>query len=148
MTAHRRLLLVNGPNLNLLGSREPDIYGTVTLAEIEERVAAAAAEHGVDVRPVQSNHEGALIDAIHGARTDCGGIVINAGALTHTSVAIADALTAVGLPVAEVHLSNVYRREPFRHHSYVSAVAEMVVAGAGLEGYLLAVRFLAGRLAP
>ena len=143
----RRLLLVNGPNLNLLGTRQPEIYGSTTLAQIEELVVAAAAEHGLEVRAVQSNHEGELIDAIHAAKADCAGIVINPAAYSHTSVAIADALSAVELPVAEVHLSNVHRREAFRHHSYVSAVAEMVVAGAGPMGYAMAVDYLARGLA-
>jgi 3-dehydroquinate dehydratase-2 len=142
----RRLLLVNGPNLNLLGTREPGIYGSTTLAQIEEAVTAAAAELGFAVRAVQSNHEGVLVDTIQAAAADCLGIVINPAAYSHTSVAIADALTAVGLPVAEVHLSNIHKREAFRHHSYVSAIAEMVVAGAGPLGYELAVRFLARRL--
>ena len=141
-----RLLLVNGPNLNLLGTRQPEIYGSTTLAQIEEQVAAVAAEYGLDVRAVQSNHEGALIDAIHDARQDCAGIIINPGAYSHTSVAIADALTAVELPVVEVHLSNIHRREAFRHHSYVSAVADVVIAGAGPLGYEFAVRHLAVRL--
>jgi 3-dehydroquinate dehydratase II len=143
VTDRRRLLLVNGPNLNLLGSREPEIYGTVTLGDIEKLAAATAAEFGLDLRAVQSNHEGVLIDEIHRARLDCCGVVINPGAFTHTSIAIADALTAVSLPVAEVHLTNIHRRESFRHHSYVSAVAEMVVVGAGAEGYATAVRHLA-----
>lgn len=142
-----RLLLVNGPNLNLLGTRQPEVYGATTLAEIEQSVSALAAELGFEVRAVQSNHEGALIDAIHAARTDCAGIIINPGAYSHTSVAIPDALTSVELPVAEVHLSNVHRREAFRHHSYVSAVANVVIAGAGPAGYEYAVRYLAGRLA-
>lgn len=143
----RRLLLVNGPNLNLLGTRQPEVYGSTTLAEIEARVAEVAAEAGLQVRAVQSNHEGVLIDAIHAARADCVGIVINPAAYSHTSVAIADALRSAALPVAEVHLSNIHAREEFRHHSYVSAVADMVVAGAGPMGYDVAVRYLAGRLA-
>jgi 3-dehydroquinate dehydratase-2 len=142
----RRLLLVNGPNLNLLGTRQPEVYGTTTLPQIEEKVVAVAAEFGFTVRAVQSNHEGALIDAIHEARLECVGIIINPGAYSHTSVAIADALRSVGLPVAEVHLSNIHAREEFRHHSYVSAVADMVVAGAGPLGYEMAVRYLADRL--
>ncbi|MGD9516165.1 type II 3-dehydroquinate dehydratase [Mycolicibacterium sp.] len=142
----RRLLLVNGPNLNLLGTRQPEVYGATTLAEIEARVAEVAAEAGLQVRSVQSNHEGVLVDAIHAARTDCAGIIINPAAYSHTSVAIADALRSVGLPVAEVHLSNIHAREEFRHHSYVSAVADMMVAGAGPLGYEMAVRFLADRL--
>ncbi|MGK2880944.1 MAG: type II 3-dehydroquinate dehydratase [Mycobacterium sp.] len=142
----RRLLLVNGPNLNLLGTRQPEIYGSTTLAQIEQLTAAAAAEFELDVLAVQSNHEGVLIDAIHAARADCVGIVINPGAYSHTSVAIPDALSGVELPVAEVHLSNIHRREQFRHHSYVSAAADMVIAGAGPLGYELAVRYLAGRV--
>jgi len=143
----RRLLLVNGPNLNLLGTRQPEVYGTTTLPEIEERVATVATEFGFTVRAVQSNHEGALIDAIHEARQDCVGIIINPGAYSHTSVAIVDALTGVELPVVEVHLSNIHRREPFRHHSYVSAVADVVIAGAGPLGYEMAVRHLAATVA-
>jgi 3-dehydroquinate dehydratase II len=143
----RRLLLVNGPNLNLLGTRQPEIYGSTTLAQIQDATSALAAELGFEVRAVQSNHEGVLIDAIHQARTDCAGIVINPAAFTHTSVAIADALTAVELPVVEVHLSNVHRREKFRQHSFVSAVADVVIAGAGPLGYEFAVRYLAGKLA-
>lgn len=142
----RRLLLVNGPNLNLLGTREPEIYGSTTLTQIEQAVTGLAQQHGFAVQAVQSNHEGVLIDAIHAARNGCAGIIINPGAFTHTSVAIADALTAVDLPVVEVHLSNIHKREAFRHHSYVSPVADMVVAGAGPLGYELAVRFLASRL--
>lgn len=143
----RRLLLVNGPNLNLLGTRQPEVYGPTTLAEIEASVTHTAAEYGLQVRAVQSNHEGVLVDAIHGARADCSAIIINPAAYSHTSVAIADALRSVGLPVAEVHLSNIHAREEFRHHSYVSAVADMVVAGAGPLGYEMAVRYLADRLA-
>jgi 3-dehydroquinate dehydratase II len=143
----RRLLLVNGPNLNLLGTRQPEIYGSVTLAQIEESTAAAAAEHGLQVRAVQSNHEGELVDAIQAARGECVGIVINPAAYSHTSVAIADALSAVELPVVEVHLSNIHRREPFRHHSFVSGVADVVIAGAGPLGYRMAVQWLAERLA-
>jgi 3-dehydroquinate dehydratase II len=144
MTDHRTLLLVNGPNLNLLGTRQPELYGTITLAQLEAGVTATAAEFGLTVRAVQSNHEGVLIDAVHDARWDCCGIVINPAGFGHTSVALADALAAVALPVAEVHLTNIHRREPFRHHSYVSAVADMVVAGAGVIGYDTAVRYLVG----
>lgn len=138
----RRILLVNGPNLNLLGTREPAVYGTSTLADVEEIVSAAAAELGGEVRAVQSNHEGVLIDAIHAAREDCVGIVINPGGLTHTSVVLRDALTGVALPFAEVHISDVYAREDFRHHSYLHDVAQVRVIGEGVAGYASAVRQL------
>jgi 3-dehydroquinate dehydratase-2 len=139
----RRLLLVNGPNLNMLGTRQPEIYGSTTLAQIEQRVAELAAGFGFEVRAVQSNHEGELVDAIQAARQDCAGIIINPAAYSHTSVAIRDALSAAELPVVEVHLSNIHTREAFRHHSYVSAVAQVVIAGAGPAGYEYAVRYLA-----
>jgi 3-dehydroquinate dehydratase-2 len=142
VTAPRRLLLVNGPNLNLLGTREPDIYGSATLADVEEIVRRAATARGFDVRAVQSNHEGVLIDAIHAAREDCAGIVINPGGLTHTSVVLRDALSGVALPVAEVHISDVRKREPFRHHSYVADVAVVHVIGEGVAGYGVAVERL------
>lgn len=141
------ILLVNGPNLNLLGSREPDVYGAVTLADIEARTTERAREHDMTVRSTQSNHEGQLIDAIHAAVGSAVGIIINPGGLTHTSVALRDALTAVALPVVEVHLSNVFSREEFRRHSYISPVAIAVIAGAGAHGYEFAVDTLAGRLA-
>ncbi|MFT4213076.1 MAG: type II 3-dehydroquinate dehydratase [Microbacterium sp.] len=139
MSTPRRLLLVNGPNLNLLGIREPGIYGHETLADVERITTDAAAAHGFEVRAVQSNHEGVLLDAIHAARTDCAGIVINPGGLTHTSVVLRDALSGVALPVAEVHISNVYEREEFRHHSYVHDVALVHVVGEGVAGYAIAV---------
>ena len=139
----RRILLVNGPNLNLLGSREPEVYGTATLADVERITADAAAAAGFEVRAVQSNHEGVLIDAIHAAREDCVGIVINPGGLTHTSVALRDALTGVALPFAEVHISDVYAREEFRQHSYLHDVAAVRVIGEGVDGYVSAVRQLA-----
>lgn len=146
MTATRRLLLVNGPNLNLLGTREPGIYGSATLADVERITAEAAAEAGFQTRAIQSNHEGVLIDAIHAAREDCAGIVINPGGLTHTSVSLRDALTGVGLPFAEVHISDVYAREEFRHHSYLHDVAAVRVIGRGVEGYADAVRELVEKL--
>ncbi|WP_127819123.1 type II 3-dehydroquinate dehydratase [Microbacterium sp. CPCC 204701] len=139
MTTPRRLLLVNGPNLNLLGTREPAVYGSDTLADVERIATDAAAAHGFDLRGVQSNHEGVLIDAIHEARADCAGIVINPAGLTHTSVVLRDALSGVGLPVAEVHISNISEREPFRHHSYVAEVAAVHVVGEGVRGYATAV---------
>ncbi|MDJ1113749.1 type II 3-dehydroquinate dehydratase [Microbacterium dauci] len=142
MTTPRRLLLVNGPNLNLLGIREPDVYGHETLADVEALVTATAADAGFEVRAVQSNHEGVLIDAIHAARTDCAGIVINPAGLTHTSVSLRDALSGVALPVAEVHISDVRTREAFRHHSYVADVAVVHVIGQGVPGYAEATRLL------
>ena len=138
----RRLLIVNGPNLNLLGTREPEIYGSATLADAERLAADAAAESGFEVRAVHSNHEGVLIDAIHDAREDCAGIVINPGGLTHTSIVLRDALSGVALPVAEVHISDVRTRESFRHHSYVADVAVVHVIGEGVHGYATAVRRL------
>ncbi|WP_347346209.1 type II 3-dehydroquinate dehydratase [Microbacterium sp.] len=139
MSTPRRLLLVNGPNLNLLGIREPDVYGHETLADVEALAARAAAAHGFEIRAVQSNHEGVLVDAIHAARTDCAGIVINPAGLTHTSVVLRDALAGVALPVAEVHISDVTKREPFRHHSYVADVAVVHVVGEGVAGYATAI---------
>ncbi|MFD1858380.1 type II 3-dehydroquinate dehydratase [Aeromicrobium camelliae] len=139
----KRLLLLNGPNLNLLGTREPAIYGHETLDDVVALVTTTAAELEFDVRAVQSNHEGVLIDAIHEARTDCAGIIINPGGLTHTSVALRDALTGVQLPVVEVHLTNVHAREEFRHHSYISPIASCTIVGAGVQGYEFAVRRLA-----
>lgn len=139
----RRILLVNGPNLNLLGTREPEVYGTATLADVERLTADAAAAAGFEIRAIQSNHEGVLIDAIHASREDCVAIVINPGGLTHTSVALRDALTGVALPFAEVHISDVYAREEFRHHSYLDDVAAVRVVGEGVDGYASAVRQLA-----
>ncbi|WP_307215476.1 type II 3-dehydroquinate dehydratase [Microbacterium sp. SORGH_AS_0888] len=147
MSTPRRLLLVNGPNLNLLGVREPAVYGHETLADVECIAAQAAAARGVEVRAVQSNHEGVLIDAIHAAREDCAGIVINPGGLTHTSVVLRDALSGVALPVAEVHISNVYEREEFRHFSYVRDVAVVHVIGEGVAGYATAVTRLLDTIA-
>ena len=148
MTASRtrNLLILNGPNLNLLGTREPGIYGTETLDDVEALALDAAESHGWTVDCIQSNHEGDLIDAIHGAPGRADAIIINPAAYSHTSVAIPDALSGVGLPVVEVHLSNIHRREEFRHHSYVSAVADAVICGAGIAGYKMAVDYLAARL--
>lgn len=134
----RRLLLVNGPNLNLLGIREPEVYGHETLADVERLVADTAGQRGFEVGAVQSNHEGVLLDAIHQAREDCAGIIINPGGLTHTSIVLRDALAAVALPVAEVHISNVTQREEFRHHSYVADIAVVHVTGEGVPGYATA----------
>ncbi|MDF2142168.1 type II 3-dehydroquinate dehydratase [Paenirhodobacter sp. CAU 1674] len=137
---NRQIYILNGPNLNLLGQREPEIYGHETLTDVELRCAAIAGPRGVQIRLLQSNHEGQLIDWIHEARHAACGIVINPAAFTHTSVAILDALNAFEGPVIEVHISNVHKREAFRHHSYVSARAEGVIAGLGIEGYEAATR--------
>ncbi len=147
MTSPRTILLVNGPNLNLLGTREPDIYGSRTLTDVEQLVSATAQARGFAVRAVQSNHEGVLIDAIHAARADCAGIVINPGGLTHTSIVLRDALSAVALPVAEVHISDVTAREPFRHHSYIADVAVVHVVGEGVPGYARATVLLLDAIA-
>lgn len=138
------ILVLNGPNLNLLGTREPEKYGTSTLADVEQLAMDAATAHGFTVDCVQSNHEGDLLDAIHSARGTAVGIVINAGAYTHTSVALRDAIAAVELPAVEVHITNVHKREEFRHHSYLSPVCTAVIVGAGVQGYKLAIDFLAG----
>jgi 3-dehydroquinate dehydratase-2 len=140
------ILVINGPNLNLLGTREPAVYGTATLDDVVRLADDTARAAGCATTAVQSNHEGELIDAIHAARDASDGIVINAGALTHTSIALRDALAGVGLPVVEVHISNVHRREEFRHHSFISGVADAVIVGAGIDGYRLAVDHLARRL--
>lgn len=142
----RSVLVLNGPNLNLLGTRQPEVYGSTTLADIEALCRDAAARLGLGIEFRQSNHEGVLIDAIHAARGQHGGIVLNAGAFTHTSIAIMDALASVELPVAEVHLSNIHRREEFRHRSYVSLVAVGMICGFGAIGYVLAMEALASRL--
>ncbi|MCS6993357.1 MAG: type II 3-dehydroquinate dehydratase [Anaerolineales bacterium] len=136
------LLILHGPNLNLLGTREPDVYGRLTLDEINARCIALGREFGVEVRCFQSNHEGALIDALHEARQWADGVVFNPGGYTHTSVALRDAITAIGLPVVEVHLSNVYAREDFRHHSLLSAVCRGKISGLGWRSYTMALRFL------
>lgn len=141
-----RLLIINGPNLNLLGTREPGIYGASTLADVEALCRESASALGFEAELLQSNHEGTLIDAIQAAKDSAAGIVINPAAYTHTSVAIADALRAVNLPVVEVHLSNVHAREEFRRHSYVSPAAVAVIAGAGLNGYRYAIDHLASLL--
>jgi len=138
-----RFLLVNGPNLNTLGAREPDIYGTATLPEIERAVADRAAAHGAEVRAFQANGEGALIDWLQGEQAAADGLIINAGALTHYSVALRDAVAACGLPAIEVHISNVWKREEFRHASLLSPVVTGAIVGLGVQGYLLAVEALA-----
>ncbi len=137
------ILVLHGPNLNLLGTREPGVYGSVTLAEIDTELTQIAAKAGEALASFQSNHEGALIDRVHAARSDgTTAIIINPGGFTHTSVALRDALAAVALPFVEVHLSNIHRREPFRHHSYFSDLAEGVICGLGAAGYRLALHYL------
>jgi 3-dehydroquinate dehydratase-2 len=143
------ILLLNGPNLNLLGTREPHIYGADTLADVERRFKEEAIALGTTADCFQSNHEGALIDRIHAARLDgTRAIVINPGGLTHTSVALRDALAGVALPVVEIHISNVHKREEFRHHSFISGIAEGVIAGLGVMGYSAALRFAVLKFAP
>ena len=135
-----RILVLHGPNLNMLGLREPEIYGTITLADLNAQIAALAAQLGIEVEIFQSNHEGQLVDKIQAAREQCDALVINAGAYTHTSVALLDALLSVGLPVVEVHLSNLYKREEFRHHSYIARAAVGQICGFGVDSYLLGLR--------
>jgi len=138
----QRILVLHGPNLNLLGTREPHIYGGLTLAQINAGLESLAAELGATLTAWQDNHEGALVDRIHAARQDgTDFIIINAAAYTHTSVALRDALAAVAIPFIEVHLSNIYKREPFRHHSYLSDLAVGLISGLGAEGYEAALRY-------
>ncbi|MCZ7567240.1 MAG: type II 3-dehydroquinate dehydratase [Ardenticatenaceae bacterium] len=144
--ADLEFLVLHGPNLNLLGVREPEVYGLLTLSEMNQRLTARAGELDVAVRILQSNHEGELIDAIHDARVWAAGIVINPGALTHTSVALRDAIVGVGLPTVEVHLSNIFAREPFRHHSYLSPVCVGVISGFGWRSYVLGLEALVGQV--
>ena len=140
------VLVLHGPNLNLLGTREPAVYGSVTLPDIDRELTQIATEAGATLQSLQSNHEGVLIDRVHAARTDgTDFIVINPGAFTHTSVALRDAFAGVAIPFVEVHISNVHRREPFRHHSYFSDLAEGVIVGLGALGYALALRFALSR---
>ena len=144
------VFVLNGPNLNLLGTREPAVYGSATLADLEAACLEAAGRHGLGLEFRQSNHEGALIDWIHEAGRGyaegrVAGVVCNAGAYTHTSIALHDAIKATGVPVIEVHLSNVHAREPFRHHSFLSPVAAGIVVGLGADGYALAIDALARR---
>ncbi|EBA48154.1 3-dehydroquinate dehydratase, type II [Burkholderia pseudomallei 305] len=142
-----RLLVLHGPNLNLLGTREPEVYGRVTLEQIDQALAARAQEAGAELESFQSNHEGALVDRVQAAGSDgTAFILINPAAYTHTSVAIRDALAGVGIPFVEIHLSNVHRREPFRHHSYFSDQAEGVICGLGWKGYLYALEYALDKL--
>lgn len=141
------VLLLNGPNLNLLGTREPEIYGAHTLADVERAATAQATAAGATLAVFQSNHEGALIDRIHAAKSaGVDAIVINPGGLTHTSVALRDALSAVNIPFVEVHISNIHQREEFRHTSYLSSIAVGVICGLGVEGYRAAIDFALKKL--
>ena len=139
----RPVHILNGPNLNLLGSREPDIYGTSTLADIKRMCAERLAEYDLEMKFDQSNDEGALVDLVQATRSNAGGLILNAGAYTHTSIALHDALQALEIPAIEVHLSNIFAREPFRHHSYISPTVQGVICGLGPKGYLLAVDAIA-----
>lgn len=140
------VLVLNGPNLNLLGQRQPDVYGHATLKDIEASCIRHADALGLTLAFVQSNHEGVMIDAVHAAKDVHGGLIINAGAYTHTSIALMDAVASVELPMVEVHLSNIHAREPFRHVSYLSKVAVGQICGFGPQGYLMALDALAVRL--
>ena len=146
MANKTRILVIHGPNLNLLGQREPEVYGSMTLADIEADLAELAASEGCALESFQSNHEGELIDRIQAALGESDGILINPGGLTHSSVALRDALSAVALPVIEVHLSNVFARESFRHHSYVSGIALGVISGLGAKGYCMGLSALLDHL--
>ena len=145
--SRKPIFILNGPNLNLLGKRQPEIYGHDTLEDVERNCAAVAAEQGFAVQLFQSNYEGGIVELIHRARDEACAIVINPGAYTHTSIAILDALNAFEGPVFECHISNVHKRESFRHHSYVSLRADGVMAGFGVEGYALCVRRVCSLLA-
>lgn len=142
-----RVHLLNGPNLNLLGQREPDVYGSTTLADVEHDAIGLGADLGLAVECHQSNHEGGLVDLVQAARADGAAVIINPGGYSHTSVAVPDALRALERPYIEVHVSNIHAREPYRHHSYFSAGAAGVIVGCGVHGYQLAVRHLAHLLA-
>jgi 3-dehydroquinate dehydratase-2 len=137
-----KILILHGPNLNLLGTREPEVYGSMTLEDINNKLIDLGKELGAEIKCLQSNHEGALIDALHDARTSANGVVFNPGGFTHTSIALRDGISAIQIPVIEVHLSNVYAREEFRHVSMISAVCKGKVVGLGWRSYALGLRAL------
>ena len=141
-----KVLVVNGPNLNMLGKREPSYYGVKTLAEVQDSIADKARELDMEVEFFQSNHEGAIVDYLQGAAQDASGIIINAGALTHYGLSMRDALTDSRLPIVEIHLSNIHAREEFRHHSVIADIAVGQIAGLGWQGYVFALEFLAEHL--
>ncbi len=144
--AHK-ILVIHGPNLNLLGTREPDKYGNVSMDEINRAMQERASRSGLEIEAFQSNHEGAIVDRIQAAIGNCDGLIINPAAYTHTSIAIRDAILLLGIPIIEVHLSNIYRRETFRHHSFLADVATGQITGFGMTGYLLAVEALSHLIA-
>ena len=143
-----KILVLHGPNLNLLGTREPDVYGNMTLSEIDQHLVTLGRELGVEVRSTQSNHEGTLIDALQDARTWADGVVFNPGGYTHTSIALRDAIVSIGIPVVEVHLSNVYARDKFRQKSIISAVCKGRITGFGWHSYTLGLRAIVDSLQP
>jgi len=145
--AKKKILVLNGPNLNLLGKRQPEIYGTLTLAQIEQRIRALAKELGIEIEVRQSNSEGELVTWIQEAANKFGAIVINPAAYTHTSLAMRDAVSAVGIPTVEIHISNIHKREPFRHHSFIAEVAVGQIAGFGVDSYMLGLRAAADLIA-
>lgn len=146
MAKKKRILVLNGPNLNLLGQRQPEIYGTLTLEQINQKMHALAAELGVEIEIRQSNHEGELVTWIQDAPKKFAALVLNPAAYTHSSIAMRDAITAVGIPTIEIHLSNIHRREPFRHHSHIAEAAVGQIAGFGLDSYLLGLRAAVAQL--
>jgi len=146
MTNMKSILVIHGPNLNKLGTREPEIYGKETLGDINEKLIALGKKNGVDVQCFQSNHEGEIIDKIQAMGQKISGVIINPAAFTHTSIAIRDALSMIDIPIIEVHISNIYKREPFRHTSMISGIVLGQIAGLGIQGYMMAMEALIGIL--